>query len=68
MKTVEIIEDFTGYPSLKGRPVTYRRGETPEVPEAFAALIIEKGHAKSIGATAEKAERAVAKKETERGS
>lgn len=48
MKTVKILESFQGYPDPKKRAVAYAKGDEVEVPEAFAKLIIEKGHAKEV--------------------
>lgn len=50
MKTVDIIEPFTGYPS--GNKRAFTAGETVEVPNDFADLIIEKGHAREPRAAA----------------
>lgn len=50
MKTVEIIETFTGYPS--GAKRSFAAGETVEVPNDFADLIIQKGHAREAKAAA----------------
>lgn len=44
MKTVVIIEDFTGYPS--GKKTAFVKGTEPSVPDTFADLIIAKGHAR----------------------
>lgn len=46
MKTVKITETFDGYPN--GKRVTYEKGDEVEVADAFADLIIEKGHAKEV--------------------
>ena len=54
MKTIEILEDFEGYPSGKRR--AFKKGETVEVAEPFADLVTspEKGHAKEPDKTAAK--------------
>lgn len=44
MKTVTITEDFTGYPS--GKKVSFAKGAEVSVPDAFADLIVAKGHAR----------------------
>lgn len=49
MRTVKITETFDGYPN--GKRVTYEKGTEVEVADAFADLIIEKGHAKEASAT-----------------
>lgn len=45
MKTIKVKEDpgFTGYPSGKRRD--FVRGEVADVPNDFADLVVEKGHA-----------------------
>lgn len=50
MRTVKITETFDGYPN--GKRVTYEKGDEVEVADAFADLIIEKGHAKDVIPTA----------------
>lgn len=48
MKTVKIAESFTGYPqgAKEGsQPVEYLKGQEVEVNDAFAELIVGKGHA-----------------------
>lgn len=48
MKTVEIVEPFTGYP--EGRPRAFAAGETlsvpDDVPADYARLIVDKKHAR----------------------
>jgi hypothetical protein len=44
MKTVVITEDFTGYPS--GKKASFAKGAEVSVPDAFADLIVAKGHAR----------------------
>lgn len=44
MKTVEIVESFTGYPGKHEQQFT--AGKTVEVSDAFADLIVGKGHAR----------------------
>lgn len=44
MKTVTILQDFVGYPGGKKR--AFKAGETVEVPNDFADLIVEKKHAR----------------------
>lgn len=44
MKTVEVIEPFTGYPDGKER--SFRVGEEANLPDDFADLIVAKGHAR----------------------
>lgn len=44
MRTVHILEDFTGYPS--GVKTSFAKGAEPSVPDAFADLIVAKGHAR----------------------
>lgn len=44
MKTVTITEDFTGYPASK--KVSFAKGTEHTVPDAFADLIVAKGHAR----------------------
>ena len=44
MKTVVITEDFTGYPADK--KTTFAKGAEVSVPDAFADLIVAKGHAR----------------------
>lgn len=46
MRSVHILEPFTGYPSGKKRD--FDIGEEPEVPNDFADLIVGKGHAREI--------------------
>jgi hypothetical protein len=46
MKTVHILEPFTGYPSGKKRAFT--KGEEPEMANDYADLIVKKGHAREI--------------------
>ncbi|MGQ4273396.1 hypothetical protein [Terrihabitans sp. B22-R8] len=46
MKTVHILEPFTGYPSGKKR--AFAKGEEPELPNDFADLIVKKGHAREL--------------------
>ncbi len=44
MKTVAILQDFTGYPS--GKKTAFAKGAEVSVPDAFADLIVAKGHAR----------------------
>lgn len=44
MRTVAILEDFTGYPS--GKKTAFVKGAEPSVPDTFADLIVAKGHAR----------------------
>jgi hypothetical protein len=50
MKRVEIKEDFGGYPNGKDL-VEFAAGDTVEVSDAFAELIVGKGHAIEVKAT-----------------
>lgn len=61
MKTVKILEDFTGYPA--GKKASFAKGTEVSVSDAFADLIIAKGHAKEQDTppTAPKAAAAAAK-------
>lgn len=47
MKTVRILEDFEGWPTGKA-PVRYAKGEEVKVSNAFADLIVGKGHAETV--------------------
>jgi len=56
MKTIIALEDFTGYPqgAKEGsKRHDFERGDELEVSEAFAELVIGKGHAKEKTAKAE---------------
>lgn len=44
MKTVTITSDFTGYPANKKRE--FRTGETVEVADGFAEMLVDKGLAR----------------------
>lgn len=46
---VRIVEDFTGYPDgTDASRRLFRAGETPELPDTFAELIVAKGHAENF--------------------
>ena len=48
MRTVEILQDFTGYPDGETEQA-FKAKETPSLEDAYAALLIEKGHARAPG-------------------
>ncbi len=48
MKTVKITEGFTGYPTEAGGEVLFVVGDTSELSDAYADLILAKGHAVEI--------------------
>ena len=50
MKTVEITAGFTGYPNGKDKR-HFAKGETPELSDVFADLIVGKGLARENPAT-----------------
>jgi hypothetical protein len=52
MKTVHILEDFTGYPNGKDER-HFAKGEQPdpELSNEFADLIVAKGHAREVKPT-----------------
>jgi hypothetical protein len=54
MKTVVILEDFTGYPA--GRKTAFAKGAEVSVPDAFADLIVAKRHARDKVVSPAKAE------------
>jgi len=61
MRTVEILDNFDGYPASK--KVTFTKGEVVEVSEAYADTLVEKGLAKDTSKTGPKA---TAKKDASR--
>lgn len=54
MKTVEITEDFDGYPTGKDER-RFTAGERPELSNAYADLLIAKGLAREVMTTTEAA-------------
>jgi hypothetical protein len=54
MKTVHILEPFTGYPNGKSKR-DFAKGEEPELSNEYADLVIAKGHAReAVAETKEK--------------
>lgn len=62
MRQVEITENFTGYPDDKARR-RFLAGETPNLAEAYADMLVEKGLAKDVPAKAEPAAKTLKVKE-----
>jgi len=63
MKSVEITDNFDGYPASK--KVSFAKGEVVEVSDAYADILVSKGLAKETSKTGPKA---TAKKDAQNGA